>query len=177
LRKKNLVCLLIGLLIIILIAVGIYLAKTHNTGLIKQSKEAAVYQDGNLSYCTRINGNRFQVYKAGQWEDMLIKGVNIGMARPGTWPGEAAISESEYYRWFKYIGEMGANAIRVYTLHPPEFYKALYLYNRQAEEPLYLFHGVWIKEESLDKTLDAYLPENTLPFDEEMQRIVDVIHG
>ena len=110
-RKKNLVCLLIGLLIIILIAVGIYLAKTHNTGLIKQSKEAAVYQDGNLSYCTRINGNRFQVYKAGQWEDMLIKGVNIGMARPGTWPGEAAISESEYYRWFKYIGEMGANAI------------------------------------------------------------------
>ena len=176
-RKKNHICLLIGLLIIILIAVGIYLAKTHNTGLVKQSKEAAVYQDGNLSYCTKINGNRFQVYKTGQWEDMLIKGVNIGMARPGTWPGEAAISESEYYRWFKYIGEMGANAIRVYTLHPPEFYKALYLYNRQAEEPLYLFHGVWIEEENLEKTLDAYLPENTLPFDEEMQRIVDVIHG
>lgn len=176
--KKYLVGLLIGLLILILITVGIWFGKTkHHNGLVKQSKEAAVYKDGNLSYMAKINGNGIQVYKAGQWEDMLIKGVNIGMARPGTWPGEAAISESEYYRWFKYIGEMGANAIRVYTLHPPEFYKALYLYNREAKDPLYLFHGVWIDEEGLEKTLDAYSPQNTLPFDEEMQRIVDVIHG
>ncbi|MRH43354.1 hypothetical protein GH741_11760 [Aquibacillus halophilus] len=54
---------------------------------------------------------------------MTIKGVNIGMAKPGHFPGEVAITEEEYYRWFKLIGEMNANTIRVYTIHPPGFYR------------------------------------------------------
>lgn len=129
-----------------------------------------------LSYNARLNGDSYEVLVDGKWQSTTIKGVNIGMARPGVFPGEAGISEEEYARWFEYIGEMGANTIRVYTLHPPGFYKALKEYNETHAEPIYVFHGVWIDEEPLEEALDVY-GEPTEQFQSEIARIVDVIHG
>lgn len=137
---------------------------------------AAASKEG-ISYPAKINGQEFEVYEDGEWKEMTIKGVNLGMAKPGTFPGEAAITREEYDRWFEAIGEMNANAIRVYTLHPPAFYEAFAQYNKTAETPLYLFHGVWIDEAPLEETLDAFTPEITENFQQEMKTIVDVIHG
>ena len=129
-----------------------------------------------LSYNARLNEDRYEVLVDGKWQPITIKGVNIGMARPGVFPGEAGISEEEYARWFEYIGEMEANTIRVYTLHPPGFYKALKEYNETHEKPIYVFHGVWIDEEPLEEALDVY-GEPTESFQSEIARIIDVIHG
>ena len=137
---------------------------------------AAASKEG-ISYPAKISGQEFEVFEDGEWKEMTIKGVNMGMAKPGTFPGEAAITREEYDRWFEAIGGMNANAIRVYTLHPPAFYEAFAQYNKTAETPLYLFHGVWIDEGPLEETLDAFTPEITENFQQEMKRIVDVIHG
>ncbi|WP_046174312.1 hypothetical protein [Domibacillus indicus] len=135
-------------------------------------------EKNGLSYTARLNGDRFDVYEDGKWKTMTVRGVNIGMGKPGAFPGEAAISESEYYDWLTQIGEMNANTIRVYTLHPPGFYNALKRYNEEhADSPIYVFHGVWIDEEPLEKTLDAFTPEITKEFQAEMKRLADVIHG
>ncbi len=139
------------------------------------TNEISIYEDENGFYTSRLNQHSFEVFQDGQWQDMLIKGVNMGIAKPGSWPGEAAISEEEYYRWFQMIGEMNANSIRVYTLHPPHFYRALERYNRFSEQPLYLFHGVWIDEEPLEKTLDAFHPMEE--FKQEIKDVIDAIHG
>ena len=37
-----------------------------------------------------------QHYTGGKWEDWTIKGVNLGMAKPGAFPGDAAITKAEY---------------------------------------------------------------------------------
>lgn len=124
-----------------------------------------------------IKENRFQILKNSQWTDLTVKGVNIGMTRPGTWPGEAGITYEEYYHWLEMIGEMNANTIRVYTIHPPAFYDALYDYNLHHEEKIYLFHGVWIDEEPLVETLDAFNEKSYEPFKEEIIRVVDILHG
>ena len=79
-----------------------------------------------------------QVYRNGVWEDLLIKGVNMGIAKPGSFPGETKITKQEYARWFDQISDMNANALRVYTIHPPAFYEALYEHNRFRENPIYL---------------------------------------
>ncbi len=92
----------------------------------------------------KLNDTYFEVFRNGQWEEILIKGVNLGMGKPGHFPGDAAITKGEYLRWLMYIGEMHANTIRIYTIHPPEFYEALYQYNLTAEEPIYVFHGIWL---------------------------------
>lgn len=130
-----------------------------------------------LTYNSRISKDKFEVYRNNKWETMTIKGVNLGMGKPGAFPGEAAITREEYARWLEYIGEMNANTIRVYTLHPPAFYKALKHYNETHEKPIYVFHGVWIDEGPLEETLDAYTPEITETFQKEYKQMVDVIHG
>lgn len=131
----------------------------------------------DLNYNASVQNDSFKVLKDGKWTEITIKGVNIGMAKPGTFPGEAAISEDEYYRWFEQIGEMNANAIRVYTLHPPDFYNALKRYNEANDEKIYVFHGVWINEEKLEESLDAFEEGNLQDFQDEIRTLVDVIHG
>lgn len=135
-----------------------------------------IQQDG-IAYNTRVNQDRLEIYNEGIWEEMTIKGVNMGIAKPGAWPGETAISFEEYYRWMNQISTMGANTIRVYTIHPPEFYQALWLHNQNTEAQLYVMHGIWITEEILEETQDAFVSENILPFEREMKNVVDVIHG
>lgn len=109
--------------------------------------------------------------------DMLLKGVNMGIAKPGHFPGETAITKNEYRRWFEEIGAMNANVIRVYTLHPPSFYEALAEYNAKAKHPLYLLHGVWIDEDKLGASMDIYDPGLNKELIEEIHRTIDVIHG
>ncbi|WP_394282181.1 hypothetical protein [Corynebacterium sp.] len=101
------------------------------------------------------------------------------MAKPGYFPGEAAITEDEYYQWFRDIGEMNANTIRVYTLHPPGFYRALAKYNAEADEAdkLYVLHGVWINEEWITGDADAFHEDAVQGFQQEIQHVVDALHG
>lgn len=139
---------------------------------IKQPKKS-----DKLTYHARVNNASFEVLKDNKWEPLVVKGVNLGMGKPGSFPGEAAITEEEYYRWFEQIGEMNANTLRVYTLHPPGFYQALKRYNEKHKEKIYVFHGVWINEEKLEESLDAFEAGNLHEFQEEMKTIVDVIHG
>lgn len=131
-----------------------------------------------LKHTAKLNGDRFDVYENGKWKTITVKGVNMGMGTAGAFPGEAAITEAEYYKWMTQIAEMNANTIRVYTLHPPGFYNALKRYNEDhPEEPIYVFQGVWIDEGPLAETLDAFTPEIETEFQEEMKRLADVIHG
>lgn len=130
----------------------------------------------SLSYNARITGNQYEVLQDGEWKPITIKGVNIGMAKPGFFPGEAGITKEDYAGWFKAIGEMGANTVRVYTVHPPGFYEALLAYNQTHEQPIYVFHGVWLDEEPVEESLDVY-GQPTEQFQREIKKIVDIIHG
>ncbi|MEH7306568.1 hypothetical protein [Neobacillus drentensis] len=118
-----------------------------------------------------------QIQKAGKWKNLLIKGVNMGIGKPGYFPGETAITKDEYFRWFKDIGAMNANAIRIYTLHPPQFYEAFYEYNKIAKKPLFLFHGTWVNEENLIRTQDAFAKVNLDDAKLEIKNMIDIIHG
>ena len=143
----------------------------------QQQEQVKETKKSSLDHNARINGQAFEVLQDGKWQSIIFKCVNIGMGKPGYFPGEAAITEEEYYRWFTQIGEMNANTIRVYTLNPPGFYKALARYNREAKTPLYVLHGIWAEEEGLEKTLDAFNKETVGKFHHEMHLIVDAIHG
>ncbi|ARJ38092.1 hypothetical protein CSV71_07695 [Sporosarcina sp. P21c] len=145
-------------------------------GQVEAMDEKKPKQEG-VQMNSRMNGNHLEVLTDGKWTPMIVKGVNIGMGKPGAFPGEAAITEEEYYKWFEAIGEMNANTIRVYTLHPPDFYHALKAYNDVHDTPIYVMHGVWINEEKLEESLDAFEKENLKDFQKEMVQLVDVIHG
>lgn len=139
--------------------------------------EVKVPVEEGIKLAGNVGHDYLQIYKDGEWKDFLIKGVNMGIAKPGSFPGQTAIKKEEYLRWFGQIGKMNANAVRVYTIHPPDFYEALYEYNQTADKPLYVFHGVWKNEEVFLESEDAFSKENVDEFRDEIKKTVDLIHG
>lgn len=137
-------------------------------------------EDG-IAYRIKAEGEYFSIYspEAGQWEQVFWKGVNIGAGKPGLFPGELTISYDDYYRWFGYISEMNCNCIRVYTTMRPQFYHALYDFNEQAKNPLYLFQGVWMDEEDIATYSDIYAENEKIKNDfiTDALNCVDVIMG
>ncbi|WP_217591981.1 hypothetical protein [Cohnella sp. GbtcB17] len=164
----------LGAAVLALFAAGIWGGIRLNGGTRHAAEHATL--DG-VKMSGKVGDEYLQVYRNGTWIDLPVKGVNMGIAKPGHFPGEAAITKEEYARWFRQIGEMHANVLRVYTIHPPAFYEAFLDYNRKAKEPLYLMHGVWANEENLASTQDAYASVNTDDFVQEIRRTVDIIHG
>lgn len=138
--------------------------------------EVKPYVD-EVSYYSKLDGKYFSLYDGEECSKIFVKGVNIGAGKPGYYPGELAITKEEYLRWFKEISEMNANSIRVYTILKPEFYEALYEYNRDAEKPLYLFHGLWINENDIAEIANAYDPKIKEQVENDIKDLIDVIHG
>ena len=184
-RKKS---LFLGVLLLISVPIVIYFMNNKsvsesddvnmnstNSKQIAGTSVEQVFEQG-VAYNARVLNNTYEVLQNGKWQKVTIKGVNIGMAKPGLFPGEAGITKEDYSRWLKSIGEMHANAIRIYTIHPPAFYEALLEYNESHEQPIYLFHGVWLEEEPVVEQLDVY-GEPTEKFQKEMKDIIDILHG
>ena len=87
-------------------------------------------------------GKEYLEIHDGTWKKFFIKGVNIGVGLPGYFPGEFAVKQGTYLKWFNQISELGANTVRVYTILPPDFYEALYRFNTSGKR-LYLFQEIW----------------------------------
>jgi len=168
---------LVAIIVIVAVIVSIDLSPDEEYTHFVPETRTVVTSKGEMEVGFRMGDEMFQVLEDGEWKDILIKGVNLGITSPGHFPGEAALTEDQYSRWFRQIGDMNANAIRIYTIHSPSFYKAFYDYNRWAPEPLYLFHGAWVPEEYLLSTMNAFNPVVTKPYYRDIERIVDIIHG
>lgn len=127
-----------------------------------------------LVYPARVRGDGFEVRGVGGWRPFYVKGVNLGAALPGRHPSQFPDSAT-YARWLDGLAEMGANTVRLYTIHPPSFYRALLDHNRRSpENPVWVIHGVWAELPPDDDYLD---PEWEGEFFGEMRRVVDVVHG
>lgn len=138
-----------------------------------------VYEENGLRYISKVEGKNFYVYSDGEWQKKFLKGVNIGAAKPGYFPGELAITKDEYLSWFQYISDMNAEVIRVYTTLKPDFYDALYEFNKRSKKPLYLMQGVWINEEDIANLNDAYGNQEKIKNDfiKDATDLVNIIHG
>jgi hypothetical protein len=109
---------------------------------------------------------------------MWIKAVNLGAALPGKFPSEFPPNDSTYERWIALIADMGANAIRVYTVHPPHFYRALREWNlAHPARPVWLIHGVWTELPPGEEEEKYDDPQWLAQFNREMEHVVSLIHG
>lgn len=127
-----------------------------------------------IVYPSRTHGDRFEIRTARGWQPFYIKGVNLGAATPGKHPSEFPDSAT-YARWIAQMSEMGANVVRVYTIHPPHFYRALAAWNNaHRDNPLWIIHGVWTE---LPEDDDFAGRQWEGEFFAEMRRVVDLLHG
>lgn len=135
------------------------------------------YKEDGINQISRTNEDNIEIYKNGKWEKIFLKGVNIGAAKPGYFPGEFGITKEDYKRWFKYIQDMNANVIRVYTLQTPQFYEAIYEYNKKNIKPIYVIHGVWVDEHKMSEEMNAFSKNVIDEFKDEIKMVIDALHG
>jgi len=121
------------------------------------------------------NGDRFEIATASGARTVFFRGVNLGAGTPGHFPGEIAMTAEDYRRWLHFLHRLHANAIRVYTLHPPAFYRALAEENASHPgDPIWLFQEVWTE---LPDSNDFWDSSFTKTFEDEIRLTVDAVHG
>ena len=135
----------------------------------------------------------------GNWQPWFVKGVNLGPATPGHWFTDPPTDETTYLGWFASMAEAGFDTIRLYTLLPPAFYRALVAWNSAAEqassaEPtagagltpgasltpdkgrvLYLIQEIWPEEDVPGHDLGE--PGYLQAYLEESDRTIDAVFG
>ncbi len=115
----------------------------------------------------------FEIRRQGQWKKIFFKAINLGLGLPGFFPGDYPIGKQTYGKWFQQISDLGVNAIRIYTIHPPSFYEAFRQFNESALK-LYLFQGIWAElPDDNDFGSTAY----RLVVQESIKKAVDVVYG
>ena len=139
------------------------------------AERASFERPDTLVYPARVADSRFEIRTADGWQPFYVKGVNLGAATPSLHPSQFPGLDT-YASWLPLIGAMGANTIRVYTVHPPDFYVALREYNlSHPDAPLRLLHGVWA--EPPPRGVDFDHPGWRSGFFGEIRSALDVIHG
>jgi hypothetical protein len=138
-----------------------------------------VYIDGEISLVAKTEDRSFLVYRDGKFRNSFLTGVNLGATKPGYFPGELAITKTEYLRWFKHIHDMNADVIRVYTTMKPDFYDALYEFNKGKSRPLYLMQGLWKNEDISQALGHAYANDDEIirTLIQDGKDLVDIFHG
>lgn len=129
-----------------------------------------------LQLVSRTVGERFEISTAaGRWSPFYIQGVNLGVALPGRFPSEFPTDSALYAGWLDTLSAMHANAVRLYTILPPAFYRALRGWNRtHPDRIVWLVQGVWTE---LPPGHDFDDPDWKGAFRDEMRRVVNLVHG
>lgn len=125
----------------------------------------------------KVRGTEICLDQGEGYQPFEIRGVNLGSGEPGEWSTDFDIDKESYLRWFRYIKEMGANTIRIYTVQEDIFYDAFYEYNKDNPDPLYLIHGVWVNDYVQNSHRDAYDKAFYDTFLSDCKTVIDVIHG
>lgn len=125
----------------------------------------------------KTEGKKIYLDEGNGYEEFEIKGVDLGASIPGNFATDYAIDKETYLRWFKLIQEMGANTIRVYTILHDDFYDAVYEYNKDNDNPLYVIHGIWVNDYVLYSHHTGYDEEFLGALLEDSRILVDVLHG
>ena len=159
--------------------ISIFPREKENKEQADDSGEEYLDTENNLSYRFKAEGSSLHVYRNGEWQELFMTGVNIGASEPSLFPGDLTISYDTYLRWFENISKMNCNCIRIYTTMRPQFYLALKDFNSTAENPIYLFQGIWVNEDDIERLGDVYAENEKIlsEFKQDALHIVDVIHG
>lgn len=143
--------------------------------MISFKNETEVASDGS-QLVSKITDRQFSVYRNGDWNKMYVKGVDIGPTVPGVPDGILPDDPAFYRDWFEKIGAMNANTIRVYTLMPPVFYRALDVYNfNNPDKKLYLLQNISVNQEPPAGNYSNI--EYNLSFKKAIEKTINAIHG
>lgn len=113
------------------------------------------------------------------WTPVYLKGVNMGLTEATTDLASPDVSYETYREWLSLIDEMNANTVRVFTVMPPQFYRALSDHNAAVSSPLYLVQGIWFNETYMTEGDHAFEQDGRTvkAFKRAVRETLDIVHG
>lgn len=130
----------------------------------------------NTEASARMGSEGLEVWNGQAFVPYTIKGFNINGVLPGDQPEEHTRDISVYSYFLESVAGMSGNTVRVYSLMPPEFYRALYQYNiRNPGAPLRFFQSI-VPPKNI--TPGEYLSAAALEeLEKSLKSTIDAIHG
>ncbi|MBK5262462.1 MAG: family 2 glycosyl transferase, partial [Peptostreptococcaceae bacterium] len=160
------------LFILIFLGISLKFSQNHESLLRNQ-----IVDGKRIQYNSYVKEDKIIINTYKGSEETFITGINIGLGKPGYYPGDIGITKQEYLRWFLEISDMNINFIRVYTLQSPDFYDALFEFNKYENKPLYLIQGAYVNEELVAKEKDMWNKNVYADFNNEVKNVIDAVHG
>ncbi|MBZ5514198.1 MAG: tetratricopeptide repeat protein [Acidobacteriia bacterium] len=128
-----------------------------------------------LTYPAHVQGDYLAWLADGHWQPTYLIGVDLTAALPGSFPADAVTDPAVYRDWFARISDLGANTVRLSTLLPPAFYRALREFNSAAgQKPLWLLQGIPFADPPRSDMFDG---EYFRTCQKSVRDTIDVIHG
>ena len=122
------------------------------------------------------DSTQLTIWNGENYVPFFLKGINLGISRPGRYPGELEATRAQYATWMTQIKEAGFNCIRLYTLHYPHFYEVLDSFNTaNKHNPLFIFQGVWLNEEIENYNYNLFMMSDI--FSLEIEDNINCVHG
>ncbi|BDU51256.1 hypothetical protein [Haliovirga abyssi] len=170
------------LLVVINLFSGCFLVKNPSKKIVNSNNKNEVKynlpKEVEVPFITKDNYLAYWDYKDEVYKKFFIKGMNLGVGVPGTNAGNLSPDYTTYYRWFEEMYELGINTLRIYTLHYPRFYMALDDFNsKHADNPIYLFQGIWLDENSEKGDVHTLYDLTDESFSQEIEDLVDCVYG
>ncbi|MCA9766259.1 MAG: hypothetical protein KC455_07570 [Carnobacterium sp.] len=129
------------------------------------------------SRMVKTEGKDIKIYKDGKWSAIKIKGVELNSFEPGYARFESITPKKDILNWLNQIGEMHANVIKVPYIQSPSFYSAIYEYNMDRDEPLYVMHEILLDEKAVLKNYDAFDKDILKHVKKDIKKTINVING
>ncbi len=123
----------------------------------------------------RAEGQYLQQRVGDGWQNVYVRGINLGPAKPGTFASEAPVLVEDYLPWLEQMAGLGANTVRVYTLLPPAFYRALRMHNEKpGAQRLFLIQEIWLAD---SPETNLFHPGIVAESRQEISQVIDSLHG
>lgn len=110
--------------------------------LLQKAQAVTISPPAPVTAGARLTSAGFQVPAKEGWQAITVKAFAFAAEEPGKGRGEYSRSLTYYKSWIQNAAGLNANCLLVYDLLPPEFYRALWEYNRANENKVYLLQSV-----------------------------------
>ncbi|MGM0522842.1 MAG: hypothetical protein ACQER2_02155 [Bacillota bacterium] len=154
----------------VLVFIGLYLYFVEGTYF-------AFLAEGEIDTPFYTSDEQFFIEDGGASQAIEIKGVEVDSSYGPKRGNDFTIDSDTWQRWFGMIQDMGANTIRVSTVMNDTFYRALYHYNEEKTEPLYLLQGIRVSYDEVGSEEDSNRMRFYSVLKEDARDVIDIVHG
>lgn len=134
-------------------------------------------EKNNVYFAVRVNGDQIERYDGEKWNKFIIKGISLSDNLPDGQKLTQNELEDKIGEWLVQISNMNVNTIRVPSIQSPAFYNAIYEFNKDNENPLYIIQDIPLRENLIYGDYNGTSEEISEQLHEDIKDTINLLHG